>query len=298
MLILEDPGPLLAQESPVTVRSAFPTRTVWVGAALCFTSLTTVPLARGAEHHELQNTSTTALGVESAASIGSLAIVYTLAESPATCSWCRTNGFDTTVRHWLRADAPRWPGYVSHGVSLGLIPGVALGVLANGAYHDGQGHRFGEDAWIMANSFAVTSALAQAVKTSVARQRPSFHYGVEGKTEASNLPSEANLSFFSGDTAWAFNLAASGTTLAYLRGYRAAPYLAAGGAVFATSVAVMRINADMHWATDVMTGALVGTGIGIGMPLLLHARSADPSSAQFNLTPNAGAPGLAFSGIW
>ena len=64
----------------------------------------------------------------------------------------------------------------------------------------------------------------------------------------------------------------SATTLAYLHGYDSAPYIAVGGGALAMATGVLRISADMHWATDVVVGSVVGSAIGVGLPLLLHGR--------------------------
>src|SRR5262249_10240808 len=38
----------------------------------------------------------------------------------------------------------------------------------------------------------------------------------------------------------------------------------------AASAGLLRIVGDMHYATDVITGAVVGTAVGLGLPFLLH----------------------------
>lgn len=40
----------------------------------------------------------------------------------------------------------------------------------------------------------------------------------------------------------------------------------------AATTGMLRIASDQHYASDVITGALVGTGIGLGLPYLLHYR--------------------------
>jgi len=56
-------------------------------------------------------------------------------------------------------------------------------------------------------------------KISARRQRPSFHFGRASETEAAGHPDEEFVSFYSGDTTWAFSIAASASTLAFLRRY-------------------------------------------------------------------------------
>lgn len=228
-----------------------------------------------ARHYELRNTTWPFLAAETGGAIVVFAAFAVATDGPPeTCKWCGTNDFDDGIRNALRASSPRPFGYVSHGLSLGAVPLLAIGGIGLPALTDHELGRAGADVWILANTFVLTTGITDGIKRAVGRQRPAFHYGVQGDTEASNHPVEANLSFFSGDTSWAFSIAACGTTLAYLHGYETAPWILGGGAVFATAAGVLRISADMHWATDVMTGALVGTAIGVSVPLALHRRKA------------------------
>jgi len=230
-------------------------------------------------HYELENTSWQFLAAETGGAAVSFLFVIAAGPPAMDCRWCATNGFDDAVRDALRASNPRTAGYVSHGFSLAAVPLVALGGLLIPATGDGALPRWGTDVWILANTFIVTTGISDGVKRAVGRQRPAFHYGVQGQTEAATHPDEANLSFFSVDTSEAFAVAACGATLAYLHDYEIAPWVLAGGAVLATTAGVLRISADMHWATDVITGAVVGTAVGVSVPLLLHRRKQPSESA-------------------
>jgi membrane-associated phospholipid phosphatase len=95
---------------------------------------------------------------------------------------------------------------------------------------------------------------------------------------------EANVSFFSGDTSAAFAAASAAATISFQRGYRSAPYVTGAGAVFAAATGLLRSAADVHWPSDVLVGAALGTGLGLGLPLILHPRRGDLDGA------NAGAP--------
>src|SRR6059058_3168029 len=72
-----------------------------------------------------------------------------------------------------------------------------------------------------------------------------------------------NLSFFSGHATLAFALATSAGTVASMRHHRLAPVMWAVGLLLATTGGYLRIAADRHYATDVLTGALVGSAVGI-----------------------------------
>jgi membrane-associated phospholipid phosphatase len=246
------------------------------------------------KHRDLQNSSWEFLALESGA-VGLSAIVPWLGfDTPTECRWCEPTGFDKSVRSALVAPDPLWVGYASHGVSLGLVPVLAIGGSILEARADDQWERAAQDAWIITNAFLLTTALGNTVKKNVARRRPAFYYGVSDETEAVDFQDQQFLSFYSLDTAWAFSVAASGATLAYLRGYESAPWLLGGGAVLATTAGVMRISADMHWATDVATGAFLGTLVGVGLPLLLHGRASQVEGVETQISPQ----GLSISGVF
>ncbi len=282
-------------------RSRF--RSFLLGAAASLTQLTPLqaaPSAATEQHFDLERHSYGALGLETAAVGSLLAASFLLVQpAPARCHWCKTNAFDRAVRDALRADQPRGAGYVSHGLSLGAVPALSIAGLVGPAYGDGKPAVGAKDVWIMANAMLLTTAVGTMTKRLVGRQRPAFHYLREDETTFADYPAEENQSFFSLDTAWAFAAASSGTTLAYLHGYSTAPYVLAGGGLLALSTGTLRIVADAHWATDVLTGAFVGTGIGIALPCLVHPRKdRSPAAADMALVPLGGGPGLALSGVF
>jgi len=81
-------------------------------------------------------------------------------------------------------------------------------------------------------------------------------------------PDDANLSFYSGHTNFTFALAAAAATVGRLRGYRWAPAALLVGGLVAATTGYLRIAADQHYLTDVLTGAAVGTTIGVAVPYL------------------------------
>jgi membrane-associated phospholipid phosphatase len=239
------------------------------------------PCAAADRHYDLQNTSWQFLLAETGVS----AVTLTAFAIPAaeTCRWCETNGFDDAIRDALRASNPRTVGHVSHVFAFGAAPLVAAGGALLPALEDRALRRAGADLWILANTLLFNTGFNEVFKRAVGRQRPAFHYGVQDETEASGMPSEENRSFFSLDTSFAFSAAACGTTLAYLHGYEIAPWILGGGATFATTAGLLRIAADMHWATDVIVGAVAGTAIGVSIPLVFHRREQSPTVASFQM---------------
>ena len=244
-------------------------------------AVSAVPSAAADRHYELQNTSWQFLLAETG--VSAVTLVAFAVPSPDGCSWCETNGFDVGVRDALRASDPRTAGHVSHVFAFGAAPLVAAGGALLPAIQDRALRRAGADLWILANTLVFNIGFNEVFKRAVGRQRPAFHYGVQGETEASDNPNEENRSFFSLDTSFAFSAAACGTTLAYLHGYAIAPWILGGGAAFATTAGMLRIAADMHWATDVLVGALAGTAIGVSVPLALHRRETSSTLASFQV---------------
>lgn len=242
---------------------------------------------------ELSRTDPGSLGLESAVALTLLLSSRVLLDSPTWCVLCERNDFDLAARDALRLDDPSALPALSHVMSLGILPLGGFVTLMVPAANAGRWSHAGEDAWLLLNGFLLTSALTDSTKKLLARERPAFWAGDGAETEFSDTPSARYRSFFSGDTAWAFNFAATTATLAYMRGHSTAPYVTAGGAALATTVAYIRVAADLHWTTDVLTGAAVGTGVGVLVPLLLHARADRRTPVSLVPFPVSGATGLA-----
>jgi len=248
--------------------------------------------AHAAEPVELRNTGPWFLGGEFVSSVLVGFVLPDLVTEPPvdpTCAdaWCETNGFDVALNEALVWANPRAAAVTSHSFTLGLTPVAAFGsviVSAVGANHDTYAI---QDSVIVLDAFFVATGANSIAKITARRQRPAFTYGREDETEAANHPDEEFLSFYSGDTTWAFSIAASASTLAFLRRYEHAEWIAVGTGVLALTGSVLRISADMHWATDVLAGAAAGTAIGIGIPVLLHSRT-----HAIAVVPSAGGIGL------
>ena len=132
---------------------------------------------------------------------------------------------------------------------------------------------------VNAEAIAVITGLQGVTNTIASRERP---YGRDCGTSVlpdQTVECEGNVryrSFFSGHSAFSFT-AASLICTNHLKlglfGGGAAEIatciIAYGGAAAAAS---LRVMGDMHYATDVLTGAFVGTVVGVGIPLL-HYRS-------------------------
>lgn len=241
-------------------------------------SLPTVPLddvAAPIASWPLRRTSALALGAQLVGIIAAFVAFSTVTGDPATsCGWCESNAFDEAVRRLLVANDPRGAAQASHALSIGLAPLLALGGTTLPALTSARRWHAAQNAAVIVNAFLLTTAITDGVKKLADRERPGFHHGRGALLEAAHTPLERYLSFFSGDTAWAFTFAAAGYALSTRRGYRHARPVAVAGLIAAAAVAALRVAADMHWATDVMTGALVGTLVGAALPAWLHPREA------------------------
>lgn len=243
------------------------------------------PPGRQPTQFRLANDDPTFLAVE-LGSTAALAVALTLVggSAPTECGWCGTNALDVSIRNAIYLNDSRTPALASHIVSLGAAPLLALGAVVVPALGTEHPSYAIADAVKIVNAFALTQGFSSFSKNLSARERPAFHYGREAETEFSGAPKERYRSFFSGDTAWAFTIGAAGATVAYERGYWTAPYAAVGGAVFGVATGTLRMASDVHWFTDVLTGAAVGTSVGVAVPLLLHRRK-DTAASSVSVVP-------------
>lgn len=134
----------------------------------------------------------------------------------------------------------------------------------------------GQMALITLEAIAVGGLIQGLTSGLASRERPFVRDC--GKTINQRLDdchaSDRYRSFFSGHTSNAF-AAASVTCSHHARhavfGHPLADGLACGAAyASASTVALMRVVGQRHYITDVLTGALVGTLSGLGVPWLLH----------------------------
>jgi membrane-associated phospholipid phosphatase len=211
---------------------------------------------------------------------------------PEKCRWCYRaedgadllNPYDGWVRRRLIWKDTRAADVSSSLIVFGLEPLSSLGLTALAAGNDRALDGFPFDALIVAEATVVAGIINQITKFGFARERPFVHYlprAPDALRELTHSPSDDNLSFFSGHTTLAFVIATSSGTVATLRGYRLAPLIWGAGLTLATSVGYLRIAADKHYFSDVAIGAVVGSVVGVGLPLLFHsAKPAETSAAS------------------
>jgi membrane-associated phospholipid phosphatase len=150
-------------------------------------------------------------------------------------------------------------------------------------------------------TFAIAGAVQGATNVLVSRERP---YGSDCGTD--ELPAVAidcdgsnrYRSFFSGHSAFAFTGAALICTHHFRTNLLGAPWDAlscAGGYTVAAATATFRVVSDVHYASDIITGALLGTLIGYGVPLLHYGgrvEAGEGADFRIQLVPSPGGIGV------
>jgi membrane-associated phospholipid phosphatase len=215
-------------------------------------------------------------------------LIFASQFAPGSCRWCGgpigapVNGVDdwfhSRLTTWIfsRSDANTLSSVLAYGV----MPAAALGSALFATGPDatpGAGER---NVIIIAESVAVAEGLTEAIKFTVARQRPYVHYqhvvpaGTGGSTDLPELSSDADLSFPSGHTSLAASAGTSAAMLATLEDSPAAPWLWGATGVLTVATGTLRMISESHYFSDVVAGAAIGAGCGVLFPLLHRHGSA------------------------
>lgn len=221
-------------------------------------------------------------------------------------------GFDSDVRSALRADklSTRYDFRDASdvGVSLAVSWPFIGDALTTAWWYRGSREAAQEMALIDLEALAITGALQGTTNVLVSRERP---FGKD--CGSSTLPGDAidcegsfhYRSFFSGHSAFSFTGAALICMHHLENELLGGPWDAlscAGGYAVAATTATFRVVADVHYASDVLLGATVGTLVGYGVPLFHYrklggaSRLRDSATAsphlQLRLIPSPGGVGL------
>lgn len=198
--------------------------------------------------------------------------------APPSCRWCdrssdgtdALNGLDKAARDAFRWSSPRTAATISDVLGYGISPAAALGFTALAGGLEGRLREAPVNGLLILEASFASATLTQLAKFAFGRERPFVHALSPEDKRKTSQPSDNNLSFFSGHTNFAFALAVSSGTIAQIRGYRYAPLVWATGLPIAATIGYLRIAADKHYLTDVVTGAIVGTAAGFAIPFLFH----------------------------
>lgn len=201
---------------------------------------------------------------------------------PANCRWCgrtgetsEVNAFDRWGRRTMKWRDPRRAQFDSGVTAFLLEPAFATVDMILVAAADNADRAFPVDLLVVSEAVAVSTVLNQLTKIVFARERPFVHAMTPDERKKTVNPRDNNVSFYSGHSALAFSLAAAAGTVATMRGYRGMPVVWGTLMPLAAATGYLRIAADKHYTTDVLTGAVLGTAVGVLLPLLFHNRQGD-----------------------
>ncbi|MBR6448917.1 MAG: phosphatase PAP2 family protein, partial [Fibrobacter sp.] len=153
---------------------------------------------------------------------------------------------------------------------------LAVAPLALAGYSwyrgDAAGHDFGAFTLMFVEAFVLQNALNQIVRSAELWPRP-YMYAKSGKgaKKAKDAQAEAYGSFYSGHASAAFTVAVfTGEWFSEMYPNSGKKSLVwATSLTLAASVAALRVVAGKHYLSDVVVGALVGTGVSLGV-LKMH----------------------------
>jgi membrane-associated phospholipid phosphatase len=189
--------------------------------------------------------------------------------------------FDEDVRDALRQTTlrdERRARDISDVLLTGAVSYPFFDSVVIAGWYRGSPHAARKLAWINAEAMAVPAGLQGVTNIIAGRERPFGRRCGNGKP-ADSRDCDSNdryYSFFSGHTSQAFT--AAGLVCihhAYLPIYGGTFYdggICGLGMLTAAATGALRIAGDQHYFTDVATGAVVGTLVGVGLPWLLFYR--------------------------
>jgi membrane-associated phospholipid phosphatase len=175
------------------------------------------------------------------------------------------------------------------GVSLMSTWPFLVDALITAWWYRGRADLARNMAVVSAEAFALAAAVQGIANDVGSRERP---YGRNcGKDiPADSVDCDGNVryrSFFSGHTTLSFvsaGLLCTNHLMLGLLGPEGDRATCVGGVLVATMSSVFRVMSDMHYATDVAVGALVGTAAGITVPLLHYKGPGSSSSSTTKTT--------------
>jgi membrane-associated phospholipid phosphatase len=199
--------------------------------------------------------------------------------APDMCNRDDLNAVDrVTAGYW----SPGWQTASDYG-----LYGVAVGAAALLLFDEGPTAAL-NDAVVVAETGLAATALASVMTLASSRPRP-YMYGDKAPLSVRNSP-DGGLSFLSSHAAISFGIATSTfMTMRRLHPRSNAPWIVLGvGGALAAGVASARVMGGMHFISDSVGGAIVGTSLGVLIPSLHQS-----PVAIVPVTGDAGQHGLA-----
>ncbi|HKQ68123.1 MAG TPA: phosphatase PAP2 family protein [Polyangiaceae bacterium] len=186
-----------------------------------------------------------------------------------------TPGYDPT---WFPGDLSVRGNHSSQAARLSDTTfALALVVPVAGELGRGVGPAFGNAGVVYAETLSANLFLNTLVKFTVRRPRPYASANAENGVpfpEPTEDGAESQISFYSGHSSTTFAAAMSGSYLfaEHTPDRTSRCTMWASELALAAATANLRVRAGKHYYSDVIAGALVGTGLGIGLPYLHGGR--------------------------
>ena len=210
--------------------------------------------------------------------------------------------FDDAARRALKAHSLRARYQFRDASDVGLSFTVTwpffADALASAWWYRGSREAAEQMALIDLEALAVAGAVQGATNVIVSRERPYGQDCGSGQLPGNAIDCQSSQqyrSFFSGHATFSFTGAALICVHHFENDLLGSPWDAlscAGGYAVAATTSTFRVVSDVHYASDVILGALVGTAIGYGVPLLHYrqTRAATASNDQLRimLVPSPG----------
>jgi membrane-associated phospholipid phosphatase len=217
-----------------------------------------------------------ATGIFAAASFAALVI------PPSESRWRGITTFDREARSALRFSS-QGNRDVARDTSDLLLSLLTNQLLFDTFVVTWWSHGRGSVAWEMGminlEAIALNGAINGLIAGFASRERPYREacVGPEERQIRDCRESKRYRSFFSGHTSTSFTSAglmcAHHANLPLYGGGAAEAWMVClGGFATAATVGLMRVMSDQHFMSDVLTGAAIGTAVGLGVPWLLHYR--------------------------
>src|SRR5262249_49451450 len=164
---------------------------------------------------------------------------------------------------------------LDHVSSATLMAAVAqpIGLVAAADVPD----KWTRDLPVLAEATALTLSVNAFVKHLTRRSRPAAHF-CESEKAVVPCPPDVRGSFYSGHTSAAFVAAVTAGSLADIHPLQNRKWIWASGLTFATATGVLRVTADQHYATDVLTGIAAGSLAGWLIPKMHKPDPTPPAS--------------------
>jgi membrane-associated phospholipid phosphatase len=205
------------------------------------------------------------------------ASAYFLLTPPAKPYWTGRNFFDDDIRDELRVRSPTARENARSASNVVAVAAVVWAVGVDSLLVPALRHKPDiaiQLALMDAESFALSTMVTTTMFSTLGRARPSYGDCQRDPNFDRLCRSATTSSFPSGHTNGSFT--AAGLSCAHhlhlgLYGNPTADALGCVGMITVVSgTGVLRVMGDRHYATDVLTGGLIGFAFGYGMPTLFH----------------------------